>query len=69
MLEHKELANAKLLVFANKQDLKDAMSSSEVARALNLQKIKSHDWNIQVGIIIDDYNTKRHVVHSLEVDY
>jgi hypothetical protein len=43
-----DLRKAKVLVFANKQDLKDrAMSSSEISQQLNLTSIKDHGWHIQ----------------------
>ena len=35
------------LFFANKQDLKDAMSPAEITDALSLHSIKNHDWHIQ----------------------
>lgn len=47
ILECAELKGASILVFANKQDVKGAMSATEVSKALNLQNIKSHDWHIQ----------------------
>ncbi|KAL9642137.1 hypothetical protein ABK040_007142 [Willaertia magna] len=47
MLDNLELKGACILVFANKQDIKGAMTASEVSKALNLQLIKSHDWHIQ----------------------
>ncbi|KAJ9536899.1 hypothetical protein OSB04_029632 [Centaurea solstitialis] len=40
-------SKAVLLVFANKQDLKDAMSPAEITDALSLHSIKNHDWHIQ----------------------
>ena len=47
MLANEELARAQLLVYANKQDVKGAMSASEISIALNLSSIKSHSWHIQ----------------------
>jgi hypothetical protein len=41
------LRAAKILVFANKQDLKGAMTSAELSDALNLHAVKDHDWHIQ----------------------
>jgi hypothetical protein len=38
---------AKILVFANKQDLKGAMTAAEISDALALHAIKEHDWHIQ----------------------
>ncbi|KAJ2830632.1 Arf GTPase arl1 [Coemansia furcata] len=46
MLGEEELQEAALLVFANKQDMKGAMSSAEVSEALGLPKLKSRQWAI-----------------------
>ena len=42
-----ELKDAVLLVYANKQDVKDRMTADEIARELKLQSIRSHQWHIQ----------------------
>ena len=42
-----DLKGAVLLVFANKQDLKDSMTAAELSSSLNLHSIKNHDWHIQ----------------------
>eukprot|EP00193_Tetraselmis_chui_P003833 CAMPEP_0177759790 /NCGR_PEP_ID=MMETSP0491_2-20121128/4917_1 /TAXON_ID=63592 /ORGANISM="Tetraselmis chuii, Strain PLY429" /LENGTH=184 /DNA_ID=CAMNT_0019275637 /DNA_START=377 /DNA_END=931 /DNA_ORIENTATION=+ len=47
LLEHEDLSSACLLVFANKQDLKDAMTVAELTEALSLHSIKRQDWHIQ----------------------
>eukprot|EP00270_Netrium_digitus_P010827 TRINITY_DN3376_c0_g1_i3.p1 TRINITY_DN3376_c0_g1~~TRINITY_DN3376_c0_g1_i3.p1 ORF type:complete len:187 (-),score=8.14 TRINITY_DN3376_c0_g1_i3:227-787(-) len=47
LLGHEDLAHAVVLVFANKQDLKEAMTPGEICEALSLHSIKRHDWNIQ----------------------
>ncbi|GAV00330.1 hypothetical protein RvY_11197 [Ramazzottius varieornatus] len=47
MLPHEDLKKASVLVFANKQDLKGAMTSAELSDALNLTSIKTHRWQIQ----------------------
>lgn len=47
LLQHGDLEHAVVLVFANKQDLKDAMSPAEITEALSLHSIKNHDWHIQ----------------------
>jgi len=47
LLEHSELDQAVLLVFANKQDLKDAMTAAELSELLGLTHIKKHNWQIQ----------------------
>jgi len=46
MLAEEELKNARLLVFANKQDQKEAMSVVEVSQALGLHAIKDRQWHI-----------------------
>mmetsp|Transcript_38359 Transcript_38359/g.68600 ORF Transcript_38359/g.68600 Transcript_38359/m.68600 type:complete len:184 (-) Transcript_38359:190-741(-) len=47
MLGYVELENAVLLVLANKQDLPNAMSASEVMQKLELQNMKHRKWFIQ----------------------
>lgn len=47
LLQHEDLEHSVILVFANKQDLKDAMSPAEITDALSLHSIKNHDWHIQ----------------------
>ncbi|XP_010917632.1 uncharacterized protein [Elaeis guineensis] len=47
LLQHADLEHTVVLVFANKQDLKDAMSPAEITDALSLHSIKNHDWHIQ----------------------
>jgi ADP-ribosylation factor-like protein 5B len=47
LLQHEDLEHAVLLVFANKQDLKEAMTPAEISDALSLHTIKNHDWHIQ----------------------
>jgi small GTP-binding protein len=46
MLREDELRNAVVLVFANKQDLPNALSCSEVSQRLGLSSLK-HQWFIQ----------------------
>ncbi|MEW5310887.1 MAG: hypothetical protein WDW38_002643 [Sanguina aurantia] len=47
ILESEELAQTPILVYANKQDLKDAMGVEELTASLSLHSIKNHDWHIQ----------------------
>jgi ADP-ribosylation factor-like protein 5B len=47
LLGHGDLEHTVVLVFANKQDLKDAMSPAEITDAMSLHSIKNHDWHIQ----------------------
>ncbi len=47
MLNHEELANAAVLIYANKQDVKDCMSAAEISKQLDLTGIKNQQWHIQ----------------------
>jgi len=47
VLESPELANAVVLVFANKQDLPQAATADEVAAQLDLANINEHPWHVQ----------------------
>merc|ERR1719231_1334031 len=47
MLADDEMKDAVLLVFANKQDLPNAMSASEVTDKLALQSVRDRPWFIQ----------------------
>ncbi|KAF3785712.1 ADP-ribosylation factor-like protein 5 [Nymphaea thermarum] len=52
LLQHDDLEHAVVLVFANKQDLKDAMTPAEITDALSLHSIKNHDWHIQASCAV-----------------
>ncbi|CAH2292552.1 ADP-ribosylation factor 5C [Pelobates cultripes] len=47
MLAHEELRDAAVLVFANKQDVKNSMTASEISSMLALGAIKDRAWHIQ----------------------
>jgi len=47
MLNEDELRDAAVLVFANKQDLPNAMSVAEVTDKLGLHQLRSRKWYIQ----------------------
>ena len=47
LLEEDKLAGVPLLVFANKQDLMNAMAAKELAEALMLHNIRDREWYIQ----------------------
>merc|ERR1712061_482698 len=47
MLGEDEMRDAVLLVFANKQDLPNAMSTSEVADKLGLRDLRRREWFVQ----------------------
>jgi len=46
MLEEEELAGVPLLIFANKQDLSNAMTVAEVSEGLGLTEIRNRQWAI-----------------------
>ena len=47
MLNTDELRECVLLVFANKQDLPNAMNAAEITDKLGLQSLRQRDWFIQ----------------------
>ncbi|VDM15811.1 unnamed protein product [Hydatigera taeniaeformis] len=47
ILTSEDLRKAKILIFANKQDVVGCMSVAEVGHKLNLTSIKDHTWHIQ----------------------
>lgn len=47
MLESPEMTGVPVIVFANKQDLPGALSSSDVAKELQLHKISGRKWFVQ----------------------
>ncbi|RKP07638.1 ADP-ribosylation factor-like protein 2 [Thamnocephalis sphaerospora] len=47
LLQEERLAGASLLVFANKQDLSGAMTSTEISDYLELDSIETHHWHIE----------------------
>lgn len=46
-LNDQNLANVPLLVYANKQDLPNALSVQQVAQRLELGKIRNREWFVQ----------------------
>ena len=51
MLNEDELRDALLLVFANKQDLPNAMNAAEITDKLGLHGLRQRTWFIQVGLL------------------
>ncbi|XP_058048748.1 ADP-ribosylation factor-like protein 5A isoform X2 [Ahaetulla prasina] len=47
ILAHEDLRKAGLLIFANKQDVKNCMTVAEISQFLKLTSIKDHQWHIQ----------------------
>lgn len=52
MLGEDELRDAVLLIFANKQDLPNAMASSEITEALGLNTMRNKTWYIQAACAV-----------------
>jgi ADP-ribosylation factor protein 1 len=52
MLNEDELRDALLLVFANKQDLPNAMNASEITDKLGLHGLRQRTWFIQVRFFL-----------------
>lgn len=49
MLSEDELRDALLLVFANKQDLPNAMNAAEITDKLGLHSLRQRAWYIQAA--------------------
>lgn len=47
MLQDEQLSNARLLVYANKQDLPGSMSVQEITQKLGLSKLRNRMWQVQ----------------------
>jgi len=47
MLQHEDLKKSRLVVFANKQDVKGCMSAAEISQHLSLTSVKDRAWHIQ----------------------
>ena len=47
LLEEDKLAGIPLLIFANKQDLLNALPPQDISKGLNLHTIRDRVWNIQ----------------------
>jgi small GTP-binding protein len=47
MLQEDELRDAVLLIFANKQDLPNAMTAAEITEKLGLNSLRNKQWYIQ----------------------
>jgi ADP-ribosylation factor protein 1 len=52
MLNEDELRDALLLVFANKQDLPNAMNAAEITDKLGLHGLRQRTWYIQVRRLV-----------------
>ncbi|ETN82172.1 hypothetical protein RB195_000228 [Necator americanus] len=47
LVDDPELHDAVLLVFANKQDMPNAMNAAEISKVLDLHAIKDREWYVQ----------------------
>lgn len=47
MMDHDSLKHSICLVLANKQDVKGAMTASQISEALKLTSLKDRQWHIQ----------------------
>lgn len=47
MLNEPELEKAHLLVFANKQDMRGALTPNQIVDKMELQKLKNRKWHVQ----------------------
>lgn len=52
MLAEDELREAVLLIFANKQDLPNAMNAAEITDKLGLHSLRNRNWYIQVSLYL-----------------
>jgi signal recognition particle receptor subunit beta len=52
MLASAELHGLPLLVYANKQDSRNAMTTAEITDKLGLHGLQWNTWNIQVNLVI-----------------
>lgn len=53
MLAEDELRDAVLLVFANKQDLPQAMTAAEITDKLNLHSLRNRNWCVASRLLAD----------------
>jgi ADP-ribosylation factor protein 1 len=51
MLAEDELRDAVLLVFANKQDLPQAMTAAEITDKLNLHSLRNRNWCVFCPVV------------------
>ncbi len=49
LLDEDELENVHLLIFANKQDVENAMSTTEIREQLGLNELKKRSWFVQAA--------------------
>uniref|UniRef100_A0A8C5RW28 ARF like GTPase 5C n=1 Tax=Laticauda laticaudata TaxID=8630 RepID=A0A8C5RW28_LATLA len=65
MLAHEDLRNAAVLIFANKQDIKNSMSTSEISKFLTLSSIRDHPWHIQSCCALTGEGSVNHIISTV----
>ena len=63
MLAEDELREAVLLIFANKQDLPNAMNAAEITDKLGLHSLRNRNWYIQVNVMEKEILKKKFIFH------
>lgn len=58
LLADEKLRDVPILIFANKQDLSNAMKVSEIAEAIGLVKLNDRTWQIQESSAIEGTGLK-----------
>lgn len=58
LLSDEKLQDVPILIFANKQDLSNAMKVSEIAEAIGLVRLTDRTWQIQESSAVDGTGLK-----------
>lgn len=58
LLADEKLQDVPILIFANKQDISNAMKVSEIAEAIGLVKLTDRTWQIQESSAVDGTGLK-----------
>lgn len=64
MLNEDELRDALLLVFANKQDLPNAMNAAEITDKLGLHSLRQRQWLVTPSTYLSLQSTNAHLLSS-----
>jgi ADP-ribosylation factor protein 1 len=68
MLNEDELRDALLLVFANKQDLPNAMNAAEITDKLGLHSLRNRRWYIQTTCATSGKSNGYCINHCIYID-
>ncbi|XP_051121534.1 uncharacterized protein LOC127244961 [Andrographis paniculata] len=66
VLRHEDLQGAPLLILANKQDLKDAISVDELAQYLDLKKLDEREFTFQAVSAYEGMGIKESVIWLID---